>query len=192
MAAVHCVPDSRRRSVRVVMFPEAKHQPTCSTERLVGLSVPLHRPGEFRTPELAVRPRGRTMLRTRMPEAPVDEHCDSGLAEHQVCGSGQFRKRPGRDPVAKTHAVDSRPHCPLGAGVPAAIGPHGAAGGVGRGPALRAVRPRCAKAAHRRANLRDRHPRRCRMGVRESNTRSGQLPGCLITARQATGQRTNG
>lgn len=93
-----------RKYCRLV-FPHAKYVPTSVNELAVVAAVAPDIVLELLSPPVAIGDRLRAMRGAAMPEASVDEHCQSGAREDDVCFAANAGKRLVIDPVAQTPAV---------------------------------------------------------------------------------------
>lgn len=66
------------------MFPESERCPACFAQHQVRFSVALSVAVQLRHPVLRIPLRRRRMLRASVPEAAVNEDCNSLLREHDV------------------------------------------------------------------------------------------------------------
>ncbi len=110
------------RCIRV--FPEPKYRPPGRGQRHVGVEVAGAVDPHLSRPVLGVRLRGNVVSRATVPEAPVNEDCQPGPSEHQVCASSHSVYGSMIDPVSKAPGVDDTPDGDLGAGVAATVRPH--------------------------------------------------------------------
>jgi hypothetical protein len=84
-----------------------KRNPAHSVKLGVFLAVTRHVARQLILPPLAVILRQNTVVGTRMPEAPVDEHCHTCAGERDVRTPGQTRVI---HPVAEAAAVQFSPN----------------------------------------------------------------------------------
>lgn len=90
----------------VFMLPNSQHSPPERAQMSIRVTIPFDVPGKFGCPPLAVRGGRGLVFGTAMPEAPVDEHGDSGASKQDVrTSAGQPGKR-GVDAVAQTPPVE--------------------------------------------------------------------------------------
>lgn len=93
----------------VLMLPDSEHSPTKGAQMCIRLTIPFDVPSEFVGPPRAVGCGRRIVLGTAVPEAPVDEHRNSGTSKQDVrTSTGQPGKR-GVDAVPQTSAVELSP-----------------------------------------------------------------------------------
>ena len=83
-ASTHKALDLLGHECRGLMFPESEHQPTCGREFLIMPSIALDVGRQFVDPPTPICVRRRSMLRTRVPEAPIKENRDTFRRKRQV------------------------------------------------------------------------------------------------------------
>jgi hypothetical protein len=126
----------------VLMLPDSEHSPPQGAQMSIRLTIPLDVPGEFGCPPRAVGGGRGLVLGTAVPEAPVDEHHDSGASKQDVrTSTGQPGKR-GVDAVAQTSSVELASEEHFGLRVASSLTGHASGGSDVNG---------------RRGNRRDRH-----------------------------------
>lgn len=103
------------------MLPEPQRQPASCDERTVRTLVPLLVRQKLRTPPLAVVLGHRSVNRTTVPEAPVDEDGNLRRPEHDVGTKSLIREWLSIDPEPKTPAMKQRADFELGPGVSASL-----------------------------------------------------------------------
>lgn len=98
--------DLRGRSARVLMGPHTNDHPTRGAKFPIGVPIAANVRGQLRIPPRSVLVRLSSMLRAGVPEASIDEDCDSRPAEHDV-GSPSRRTQGRRvDRVSKALPVE--------------------------------------------------------------------------------------
>jgi hypothetical protein len=118
-----------------LMLPDSHHTPARFRESCVGACIPRNVRVKFRLPVSTIRARLSTMLRTPMPETPVNVDRDLRRRKHDV-GSSQDTACPDRsvDAVAQPSAVEFSSKSELRECVPSPIRPHRRLSGeTGRG-----------------------------------------------------------
>ena len=117
------------RFVGIVVLPNPHAQPPRNGQQRVRLAIAFHVPFKLIAPIVLVGPGLSPVLRAPVPEAPVDEDCDSRATEDKIRRASLRRYRPGRNPVSEAKGVKSRTQGHFGAGVPAAVRLHDPAPG---------------------------------------------------------------
>ena len=127
-------PGARRLSTARTTRPAANSGSSCSqmrttvqpaaSEPLVGVPVSADVGGELLDPPLAVRLRGRGVVRAGVPEAAVDVDRNLGLGEHQVGTAPHPRERRDVDSIAETSSPHRSANGQLGLGVASRLALH--------------------------------------------------------------------
>ena len=106
-----------------LVFPDADDQPAGFREATVGVAIALYVRLEFRFPPLAIVLRDGPVLRTRVPEATVDEYRDALLREDDVDASSRGRQDLAFEPVAQAATVQFSAERECGLGVLTRLAP---------------------------------------------------------------------
>lgn len=88
------------------MLPNADWQPPGRTEPFVGIAVTPSVGLNLFAPERGVGLRPGRVLGAAMPEAAIDEHCDSGRSEDDVGASTEAGQYRAVDPESETLGVE--------------------------------------------------------------------------------------
>lgn len=105
------------------MLPNAYHYPSLLPEFHVGVGIPPTVRLDLISPPVCVLFRPRAVLRTAVPEAPVDEDRDSLAGEGDVGATTEVRQGVVHA-KAETAAVKQRPKRGLGGGIPLSLRLH--------------------------------------------------------------------
>lgn len=98
--------DPRRGFDGVRVLPDALNEPTGLHKPTVRVPVPFPVALDLVRPIPAVRSvNPLTVVRTSVPETPIDEHCHSLATEDDVRSAVDFGQRPCVYPVAQSHCV---------------------------------------------------------------------------------------
>lgn len=81
------------------MLPEAQHPPTLRFEHSRRVAVAFSVRGELGSPPVTVASRARSVLRTPVPEATVDEHCQPLARKRDIDGPSALAWDGEGDPV---------------------------------------------------------------------------------------------
>jgi hypothetical protein len=113
--------DDRGKRVGIlsdIAFPEAKHYPSCSLERLVCLEVPLDVARDLRHPVVRIisgAELAQSVLQVAaVPVVPIAKYCNAASAKNDIRVPGQLRRV---QPVAKTEPCQSSSQQQLALGV---------------------------------------------------------------------------
>jgi hypothetical protein len=101
-----------RDTLHIVMGPSAYHCPTLACEGSICVRIASAIRLDLRSPPLGVRFRPRTVRRTAVPEAAVDEDRDAGTREEQV-GATPHRGQRRVHAKTKPEPVYGRAQLPL-------------------------------------------------------------------------------
>lgn len=112
----------------VLMFPGADHRPALGNQRGPELSISLTVTLNFRSPVFSIGLRWLMMLRTAMPETPIDKNCHPGPRKNDIGRVSPLRHRAVVHPIPQTTSVKNRAKLQLRPGIAAAIGLHLCAG----------------------------------------------------------------
>jgi hypothetical protein len=88
------------------VFPDPNHGPAVPGETLVGLVIPFDIPRELLRPPRRICAREGRVLWARMPEAPVHEHRQAFLREHDVRPPASVEAEWLLHPEAESAAVE--------------------------------------------------------------------------------------
>ncbi len=117
--------DDVRALDHCLVLPEPDDIPTCGPKGRVDGAVTLNVASELRLPVVEVDLRLPSVLRASVPEAAIDEHCDSLSLEGDV---GANPSAPGFDrevhPEPEPPSVQFAAERELGLGIPARAAPH--------------------------------------------------------------------
>lgn len=110
---------------RRLVLPDPDDTPPCGSERVINRAIAFDVACELGLPVLDVHLRGSAVLRTSVPEAPVDEHSHPSSREDNVCAHPTVERLNGVvNAEAKAPAVQFAPERKLRLGVPAGAAPH--------------------------------------------------------------------
>lgn len=125
---LHATPVDRFHFVRgprhCIVLPEAENRPAGLDETLIGVTIPLHVPAQFLNPPLRPHLRTRSMNGAVVPEAAVDEHCQSGTREDDVRPSSRNARQRMIDPEPQPTPMELTPELDLRASVPTPLCRH--------------------------------------------------------------------
>jgi hypothetical protein len=95
------------------VLPNANHAPSGRREPGISIRVSKLVRSDLGFPELAIRSRHRSVLRTSVPEAAVDEHRNALGAEHDIRSSAKSGQDCTVKPISKPEPVQLVSQCKL-------------------------------------------------------------------------------
>jgi hypothetical protein len=104
------------------VFPNPNRHPTGTSETIVGIDITAPVLLNFRPPPVGVRLWPGSVRWAAMPEAPIDEHGNPGLREHQVRFPPNPWNRPTVNEKPRALAMEGRAQLKLALGVTSPLG----------------------------------------------------------------------
>jgi hypothetical protein len=129
-AMPHSLLDAVGGRHHVFVLPHPNHGPPGLSQQPVGVAVTRLVPRHLPPPPLRVAGRADAVLGAAVPEAAVDEHCDTFARKRHVHAASGCSRDGHLKAVAQTPAVQLAPQRHLGCGVPAGEGRHAGAQGL--------------------------------------------------------------
>jgi hypothetical protein len=96
----HDLADAPGKVIFDVVLPEPDHCPSVIPKDAIDLGIAFHVSADLGLPEESIGLWCHAVLRTRMPEATVNENSDSGGDEREVGPSGKSASEPVAQPGA--------------------------------------------------------------------------------------------
>ncbi len=108
----------------ILVLPHPQDLPTGQLEDGVGVSVSRHVARQLVAPPRCVALRPGRVLRTCVPEAPIDEHCQAHSRKGDVDGASRPAGYSESDPIAKALAMEARRSITSGVRATCALATH--------------------------------------------------------------------